>query len=158
MAALNCMGSRATIIVLLSSIPGETMATATESQPPSWPFYTPPEVVDVRGIPTGDTKTESAEDAPLGSRLFDDLYSFAEKARPAGRRLAFVGDNGRSVELRCEDGYPHAQVWVPEARPFAALEPMTAPTNAIVAGTAPVVAPGDSFTARFSLVLTGPDT
>jgi pimeloyl-ACP methyl ester carboxylesterase len=28
------------------------MATATESQSPSWPFYTPPEVVDVRGIPT----------------------------------------------------------------------------------------------------------
>jgi hypothetical protein len=30
---------------------------------------------------------------------------------------------------------------------------MAAPTNALVDGTAPLVAPGDVFTARFALVL-----
>ena len=38
-------------------------------------------------------------------------------------------------------GYPFAQVWVPPGKPFAALEPMTAPTNALVDRQAPVVAP-----------------
>jgi galactose mutarotase-like enzyme len=47
-----------------------------------------------------------------------------------------------------------AQVWVPPGRPFAALEPMAAPTNSLVAGSAPLVAPGESFTARFSLAVT----
>ena len=33
---------------------------------------------------------------------------------------------------------------------------MTAPTNALERGTTPLVAPGDTFTARFELRLTGP--
>ena len=37
-----------------------------------------------------------------------------------------------------------------------ALEPMTAPTNALERGTTPLVAPGDTFTARFELRLTAP--
>ena len=37
--------------------------------------------------------------------------------------------------------------------PFAALEPMTAATNSLVEGTTPLVEPGDSFTARFSLAV-----
>jgi galactose mutarotase-like enzyme len=40
--------------------------------------------------------------------------------------------------------------FVPRAG-FACLEPMTASTNALVAGDYPVVAPGESFTARFSI-------
>jgi hypothetical protein len=51
-------------------------------------------------------------------------------------------------------GYSHGQVWVPPGRPFAALEPMTAPTNALVDGTAALVAPGDDFTASFTIGLT----
>jgi aldose 1-epimerase len=34
---------------------------------------------------------------------------------------------------------------------FACLEPMAAPTNALVAGNYPVVRPGEWFTARFSI-------
>ena len=40
---------------------------------------------------------------------------------------------------------------MPAGRTYAALEPMAAPTNALVAGTAPVVEPGDTYTARFTL-------
>ena len=34
-------------------------------------------------------------------------------------------------------------------RPFAALEPMTVPTDALTDGSVPVVAPGDAFSASF---------
>ena len=50
--------------------------------------------------------------------------------------------------------YPYAQVWVPPGKPFAALEPMAAPTNALVTGNMHLVAPGDAFTATFTLTVT----
>jgi galactose mutarotase-like enzyme len=105
-------------------------------------------VLDPRGIPTGADAAEPAEDAPLGRRRFDDLYALGRD-----RRLAFTTDDGPSVELRCGAGYPYAQVWVPAGRRYAALEPMTAPTNALLAGTAPLVAPGDAYRASFTLAL-----
>jgi galactose mutarotase-like enzyme len=64
-----------------------------------------------------------------------------------------LANSHRSVELRCGTGYPFAQVWVPRGELFAALEPMTAPTNSLVDRTCPVVAPGDTFTASFTLTL-----
>jgi galactose mutarotase-like enzyme len=73
------------------------------------------------------------------------------------RRLAYEADqahDGQSIELRCGTGYPFAQVWVPKGRSFAALEPMVAPTNALVTGSAPLVPSGESYRARFTLVVT----
>jgi galactose mutarotase-like enzyme len=102
--------------------------------------------LDRRGIPTGVEAAEPAESSPIGRRTFDDLYRFGRS-----RRMAFSSGNGLRIELRCDSAYPFGQVWVPEGRDFAALEPMAAPTNALVAGTAPLVGPGDSFTARFTL-------
>jgi aldose 1-epimerase len=104
--------------------------------------------LDELGIPTGASTREAAEAAPIGRRTFDDLYE-----PTSTRHLAFEADNGTAIELRCDARYPFAQVWVPQGRAFGALEPMTAPTNALGAGTAPVVAPGDTFTARFTLAL-----
>jgi galactose mutarotase-like enzyme len=101
--------------------------------------------LDDRGIPTGHQEAERAEAEPIGRRTFDDLYALGR-----GRRLAFEADTG-SVELRCGPGYPFAQVWVPAGKTFAALEPMAAPTNALVAGTAPLVAPGAQFSCSFEL-------
>ena len=62
-----------------------------------------------------------------------------------------VAEAGTSITMRAGPGYPYAQVWVPAGRPFAALEPMTAATNSLVDGTAPLVAPGDAYAARFTL-------
>ena len=42
---------------------------------------------------------------------------------------------------------------MPPGKPYVALEPMAAPTNALVDRIAPVVAPGDRFTASFTLTL-----
>jgi galactose mutarotase-like enzyme len=105
-------------------------------------------VLDARGIPNGAVHRERAEADPVGPRAFDDLYGLGRD-----RRLAFQADDGHSVELHCDRNYPFAQVWVPKGRPFAALEPMAAPTNALVTGDTPMVRRGEPFTATFALNL-----
>jgi galactose mutarotase-like enzyme len=45
-------------------------------------------------------------------------------------------------------------VYAPAGQPFVCLEPMTAPTNALVTGDHRVVAPGGAFTARYAIRLT----
>jgi galactose mutarotase-like enzyme len=106
-------------------------------------------LLDRLGLPNGDSRAERGEDAPVGRRTFDDLYALGRR-----RRLAFATDDGAGIELQARDGYPYAQVWVPPGKPFGALEPMTVPTDALARGGAPLVAPGDAFTARFELVPT----
>jgi len=106
--------------------------------------------LDAAGIPNGDSTRERAESAPIGRRIFDDLYELG-----ADRHLALRCD-GAAVELRSDDNYPFAQVWVPPRRAFAALEPMTVATNALVDGNAPYVSPGSVFTASFTLSLIAP--
>ena len=82
-----------------------------------------------RGIPNGAASHERAEAAEVGTRTFDDCYELGRD-----RRLTFSTEEGHSVELHCGANYPFAQVWVPKGHPFAALEPMAAPTNALVTG------------------------
>ena len=91
---------------------------------------------------------EDAEDERLGSRTFDDLFLLDDD-----RRLELTG-GGRRLSLELEQGYPFAQVFTPDAADSVCLEPMTAAVNALVDGSAPLVAPGASFTAAFSLHVT----
>jgi aldose 1-epimerase len=102
--------------------------------------------LDARSIPTGASTRERAKDEPIGRRTFDDLYGLGRE-----RRFAFTGEDGRAIEMRCAEGYPFAQVWVPAGEPFGALEPMAAPTNALVEGTTPLVRPGEAYQASFVL-------
>lgn len=116
-----------------------------------WRLRLPPRehrALDARSIPTGGSTHQPPEAEAIGRRTFDDLYALGRN-----RRFAFEGEDGRGIEMRCVDGYPFAQVWVPAGRSFGALEPMAAPTNALVEGTTPLVGPGDSFTARFALTV-----
>ena len=117
----------------------------------AWLLRLPPRIhlsLDDRGIPTGRAIPEPAERAPVGRRTFDDLYSLGRD-----HRLAFETEQGRGVELSCGAGYPFAQVWVPPGRRFAALEPMAAPTNALVDRKTPLVPRGESFSATFALTI-----
>ena len=83
---------------------------------------------------------------PLGSRTFDDAYV----APPDGEPFVLEGA-GRRVELAFAAGYPYAQVFAPPDDPVIAFEPMTAPTDALVAGSAPLAAPGRDYRAAFSI-------
>jgi galactose mutarotase-like enzyme len=107
--------------------------------------------LDDRGIPSGAKSPEPSEAAPIADRTFDDLY-----ALDVDRDLALVSPDGSAIELQCSAQYPYAQVWAPPNREFAALEPMTVRTNALAEGHTPLVAPGDAFTALFTLALRAP--
>ena len=75
---------------------------------------------------------------------FDDQFAFA------GDRAASLHGGGRRLHLALDDGYPFLQVFAPAARPFCCLEPMTAPTNALVTGDHATVRPGARTTASFT--------
>jgi galactose mutarotase-like enzyme len=108
-------------------------------------------LLDELGLPTGAASPEQAEAEPIGRRTFDDLYCLTRD-----HRLALEAVDGTSITVRPGAGYPCAQVWVPAGRPFAALEPMTAPTNSLVEGTTPLVRPGERFTATFTITVGAP--
>jgi galactose mutarotase-like enzyme len=122
-------------------LPGSRRSHWTLRLPPRWHLE-----LDERGIPTGASAREASEAAPIGRRTFDDLYALGRD-----HRLAFENEDGAAIELHCGTGYDYAQVWVPAGRPFAALEPMTVPTNALEHDATPVVVPGERFVARFAL-------
>jgi aldose 1-epimerase len=52
-----------------------------------------------------------------------------------------------------EAGYAFGQVFAPTDQEFVCLEPMTAPTNALVSGQGPVAAPGDEFRAVYTIAV-----
>ena len=85
-------------------------------------------ITDERGLPTGATDPAAAERAPLGDRTFDDGYD--ELAAPV---LALEG-GGRRLAVTLGEGYRVAQVFAPPNQDLVALEPMTAPTDALRTG------------------------
>lgn len=101
--------------------------------------------LDDRSIPTGRRVREVAEREPIGSRTFDDLYALGDV-----RELGIEG-GGHRLSVRFDDGYPFAQVYAPPDASFVCLEPMTAPTDALVKGDCVSVQPGETFTARFTI-------
>lgn len=105
-------------------------------------------VLDERMLPTGGREATSVTSGPLGSRTFDDAYT----SPPAGQRFAVAG-GGRRIEVTFESGFPFAQVYAPSDDDVIAIEPMTAPTNALVTGGAelPIAEPGTPYTAVFSI-------
>ena len=106
--------------------------------------------LDDRGLPTGRSADEPAEADPVGERTYDDLYALEDD--PDGRRLGLEAA-GRRLVVGYGDGYSHAQVFAPPGAEFVCLEPMTGPTAALAAGTTPLVAPGDTFAARFTVTV-----
>ena len=52
-----------------------------------------------------------------------------------------------------DSGYPFTQVYAPDGTDAVAIEPMTAPTNALVTGGDGLtfVPPGETFAAGFSI-------
>ena len=104
-------------------------------------------VVDDRLIPTGETEPVDMRDVSLRGRSFDDGY--ADLAATGSMTLS---GGGNTISVALEEGYSHAQVYAPPGARFVALEPMTAPTNALVTGTdLRRVQPQEEFIARFTM-------
>lgn len=104
--------------------------------------------LDERGLPTGEREAVEIATEPLGTRTYDDAFLAPAEAEP----FALEG-GGRRLELRLGEGYPFTQIYAPSDTDAVAIEPMTAPTNALVSGgpELPLVEPGQSFVARFSI-------
>ncbi|HET7446069.1 MAG TPA: aldose 1-epimerase [Solirubrobacterales bacterium] len=106
-------------------------------------------LLDDRMLPTGAEEPVEIASGPLGARTFDDAF----RAPAAGAPFVLAG-GGRRLELRFDAGYPFAQVYAPGDDEVIAIEPMTAPANALLSGRdLPLVAPGDTFAACFTLAI-----
>ena len=103
-----------------------------------------------RMLPTGERDPVEVESGPLGSRTFDDEYLAPVDAEPF-----VLAGGGRRIELSVGPGYRFAQVYAPADDDVVAFEPMTAPTNALVAGgpDLPLVEPGGRYEAIFSITV-----
>ena len=75
--------------------------------------------------------------------------------RSRGRRSCSPVAAGESSS-GSDAGYPFAQVYAPSDDDVVAYEPMTAPTNALVAGgpDLPMLEPGGRYEATFSIAIT----
>jgi aldose 1-epimerase len=104
--------------------------------------------LDSRGLPTGEREPTAIETAPLGARTYDDAFL----APSPGTAFALVGPD-RRIELRMDSGYGFTQIYAPPGLDAVAIEPMTAPTDALlIAGPElTFVPPGETFAASFSI-------
>jgi aldose 1-epimerase len=109
-------------------------------------------LLDSKMLPTGEREATGVAAGRLGSRTFDDAYR-----APEGFAPFVLAGGGRRIEVSFLAGYPYAQVYAPADDDVIALEPMTAPTNALVVGgpDLPLLAPGDSYEAAFSITVAG---
>lgn len=107
-------------------------------------------LLDRSMLPIGATEPVSVAPGPLADRSFDDAFA----APPGGEPFVLAG-GGRRLAVRLGPEYRFAQVFAPAEDAVIAFEPMTAPTNALVSGgpELPVVAPGESFTASFTIAV-----
>jgi len=100
--------------------------------------------VDRRGVPTGRRVDVGGVRAPLGSDTsYDDAYALDRL------RTFVLADGTAALRVSFGAGYPFAQIYAPPRAGFCAIEPMTAPTNALVTGDHPTVRPGSAFRTSF---------
>lgn len=102
--------------------------------------------VDDRGIPTGDTASWEGTTVSLGDTTYDDGFDEV----PEGAVFALAGGD-RRIEVAFERGYPAAQLFAPPGEALVAIEPMAAPTDALVRGNYRRATADVPATARFSI-------
>ncbi len=117
----------------------------------AWTVELPPMrrlLLDERGIPTG-----AEEPFPGLAGVLDRDYDDGFAGLPEQPRFAVAG-GGRRVEVAFLHGYRYAQVYAPPGERYVCFEPMTAPTNALLSGSAlSLVDPGGSYRAAFSVAV-----
>jgi galactose mutarotase-like enzyme len=105
--------------------------------------------LDERQIPTGEEESFPALHEKLNDHEFDDGFALLD------RSASFtISGGGRQIEVEFTGGYPYAQVYAPRDMDFIAIEPMTAPANALVSGRGlRLIEPGGSLQATFRVMI-----
>jgi len=105
--------------------------------------------LDDRMIPTSVEQLFSWKDEPLGNMDLDHAFRLLQ---PRPRFTLRGGD--RHLTIAFLEGYTYAQIYAPADRDFIAIEPMTAPGNALVSNHGlRAVPPGSTFRATFRVEL-----
>jgi aldose 1-epimerase len=104
-------------------------------------------ILDERGIPTGRDEPFAGFDAPLAEVDLDDGFALL------GEQVSLsIAGSGRRISVEFLSGFSYAQVFAPKDKDYIALEPMTAPTNALISGRGlRLVDPGAAFEAVFRI-------
>ena len=109
-------------------------------------------VLDELLIPIGEREDFPAYDHRLADLDFDHGFAFT-----GGERRMSIAGAGRRITVEFLEGFPYAQIFAPPAHDYIALEPMTAPANALVTGEdLPIARAGGSYRAVFRIAV-GPE-
>lgn len=85
--------------------------------------------LDDRGIPTGAREPVGPRHATLGDAPLDAHYT------DLGTHPCFtIAGGGHELSVQFLEGFTHLQVFSPPGRPIVAIEPMTAPIDALRSG------------------------
>jgi len=105
--------------------------------------------LDARGIPTGGEEAFAPVNAPLGEALYDNGFALIDE------KSSFSLAGGQlGITVTFLKGFPYAQVFAPKGKNFIALEPMTAPANALLSGQGlRILGSGDQFRASFRIAV-----
>jgi aldose 1-epimerase len=106
--------------------------------------------LDEHGLPNGERTPVELPDGRLGESIYDDLFL----APPAGAAFELAG-GGRRIRISFGPGYRFAQIYAPAGDALIAIEPMTAPTNALISAgpDLPIIEAGTSFEAEFTITV-----
>jgi galactose mutarotase-like enzyme len=86
-------------------------------------------VLDEHGIPTGEREPSGPRHTVIGDAPLDAHYT------DLGEHPCFtLAGGGHELTVRFLEGFTHLQLFSPPDRPIVAIEPMTAPTNALRSG------------------------
>ena len=104
-------------------------------------------LLDERSIPTGAQEPVAAVDGALGDQDLDDGFALV-----GDQASLSISGGGTRLTVDLIAGYPYTQVFAPKGKDYVALEPMTAPTNALASGCGlHFVDAGQAFRAAFRI-------
>jgi aldose 1-epimerase len=86
-------------------------------------------VLDDRGIPTGEEDPFDRIDASLSELDLDVGFKVLDE-----RPQFSLSGGGCRITVEFVEGYQYAQIFAPKGKDFVAIEPMTAPTDALTSG------------------------
>lgn len=119
----------------LGEVPSEQL---TLTVPGSTRLVTDEKLIPVGSEPMDGTDHDFRSGSPVGERLLDAAYTDLTAGADGRVRCTLTAPDGRTVELWAQDAYRYVHVFITDRYPgrhrAVALEPMTAPADALNSG------------------------